>query len=226
MNSIPNDKHSRAREIGEAWRVKDWTRVDELFAEYIRHVARQCACDFCLPWKLGELRELGKYGIISAIKEQRDTELGVPLERYVEGCIDREIRTGAEAILNSKIAGKDSLPPEETIGEAYRTFSKDEWDRLIARCNKDDLKILLCYLNTNKEALTQNSEEDWPKYSRVYAAAAKRSMILRFSQGRWVATPISDPVWATVWRERSRKRTRQGLPRPSQRRSWMEMASD
>jgi hypothetical protein len=124
MNSIPNDKHSRAREIGEAWRVKDWTRVDELFAEYIRHVARQCACDFCLPWKLGELRELGKYGIISAIKEQRDTELGVPLERYVEGCIDREIRTGAEAILNSKIAGKDSLPPEETIGEAYRPFPK------------------------------------------------------------------------------------------------------
>jgi hypothetical protein len=219
MNSTPNDKHPRAHEIEEAWRAKDWTRVGELFDEYIRRAARKAACEFCLPWKLVWLRELGKRGILSAIKEQRDTELGLPLERYVEGCIDGEIRTGAEAIHKRKMAGKDSLPLEETIGEAYRTFSKDEWDRLIARCNKDDLKILLCYLNTNKEELTQNSEEDWPKYSRVYAAAAKRSMILRFSQGRWVATPISDPVWATVWRKRSRKRTRQGLPRPSQRRS-------
>jgi hypothetical protein len=69
------------------------------------------------------------------------------------------------------MAGKDSLPPEESTGEAYRTFSKDEWDRLIARCNKDDLKILLCYLNTNKEELTQYPEEDWPKYGSAYAAA-------------------------------------------------------
>ena len=154
-----------------------------------------------------------------AYRDQRDTELGLPLERYVESCIDRKIRMDAEAIHKSKMAGKDSLPPEESIGEAYRTFSKDEWDRLIARCNKDDLKILLCYLNTNNEELTQNPEEDWPKYGSAYAAAAKRSIILRFSQGRWVDNPISDHLWATVWRERSRKRTRQGLPRPSQRRS-------
>jgi hypothetical protein len=226
MNSIPNDKHSRAREIEEAWRAKDWTRVGELFDEYVRRAARKAACDFCLPWKLAGLSESGKVGIWMAYRDQRDTELGLPLERYVESCIDRKIQMDAEAIHKSKMAGKDSLPPEESIGEAYRTFSKDEWDRLIARCNKDDLKVLLSYLNTNKEELTQSSEEDWPKYSRVYAAAAKRSMILRFSQGRWVATPISDPVWATVWRERSRKRTRQGLPRPSQRRSWMEIASD
>jgi hypothetical protein len=226
MNSTPNDKHPRAHEIEEAWRAKDWTRVGELFGEYIGRAARKAACDFCLPWKLARLRELGKHGILSAVKEQRYTALGVPLKRYVEGCIDREIRTGAVAILKRKMEGIDCLPPEESIGEAYETFSNDEWERLIARCNKEDLKALLSYLKTNKEDLTQNPEEDWPKYSSVYAAAAKRSMILTFSKGEWVTTPISDPLWAAVWRERSRKRTRQGLPRPSQRRSWREMDSD
>jgi hypothetical protein len=98
MNSILNDKFSRAREIEEAWRAEDWARIGELFGEYIRHVARKAACDFCLPWKLAGLSELGKYGIMSAIKEQRDTELGLPLERYVESCIDRKIRMDAEAI--------------------------------------------------------------------------------------------------------------------------------
>jgi len=208
MNRIPNDKHSRARKIEEAWRAEDWARVGELFAEYIRHVARQYAYDFCLPWKLGELRELGKRGILNAAMERRDTELGLPLERYVEGCIYREIRTAAEAIRKRKMASIDSLPPGETVGEAYETFSKVEWERLIVRCTKEDLKALLSYLKTNEEELTQNPEDAWPKYSRVDTAAAKCSMILRFFQGEWVPTPISDPVWAAVWLQRSRKRTR------------------
>jgi len=199
--------------------------VREQFGEYIRRAARKAAYDSCIPWKLAGLREFGKHGIFTAAMEQRHTELGLPLERYVEGCIDREIRTSAEAILKKKMAGIDSLPPEESIGEAYKTFSKDEWERLIASCNKEDLKALLSYLNSNKEELTQNPEEDWSNYGSVYVAAAKRSMILRFSQGKWEMTRISDPLWAALWWERSRRRTRQGLQRPSKRRSRMEMAS-
>ncbi len=77
----------------------------------------------------------------------------------------------------------------------------------------------------NKDELTR-TPKDWMKYGGVYDAAGTRRLVLKFRQGNWVGTPISDPLWAAAWWEMSRKHTRQGLPRPSKRRSWMEMASD
>ncbi len=53
----------------------------------------------------------------------------------------------------------------------------------------------------------------------MFAAAAERSMILKYSQGKWVTTRISDPLFAALWEEvgappTSKHRTPAELHRP------------
>ena len=83
---------------------------------------------------------------------------------------------------------------------AYRVYSKDEWKDLITKLDHTDIRPLLLYLRDNKDTLTQDPGA-WLKYGAVFGAAANRSMTLLFSRGEWVATPISDPLWAALWEE-------------------------
>lgn len=169
--------------------------------------------------------------------------------------ISKELSRYATALRKRKEEDTQPLPPtelspalEKSVSAAYNAYSKDEWKRIIPKLNHADLRPLLLYLRDNKDQLTraqveqndiaetergdlsqrvsERAAEAWAKYGAVFDAAARRSMILLFSQGKWEATPISDPLWVAVWWEMSRKRTRELWPRPSKRRSWMEMASD
>jgi hypothetical protein len=67
----------------------------------------------------------------------------LPLERCVKKLHRPRVPNGRRNDKRKEgVAGKDSLQSRESIEEAYEAFSKDESERLIALCNKEDLKAL------------------------------------------------------------------------------------
>jgi hypothetical protein len=228
MGSVPN--HERSSPEGPS----NTQRKRELLTREIEAAAKAAALSRGLPWELLALCEYGwqyvaRPGVIGSWREyDRSQGQLFPHPAYIR----KELLRHAEALRERKEQGiRSSLPAElsplleKSVSAAYRAYSKDEWKDLITKLDHSDLRPLLLYLRDNKEALTPD-RDSWIKYAAVYDAAGRRSMKLLFSQGEWVSTPISDPLWAAVWWELSRRRTREGIPRPSKRRSWMEMASD
>ncbi len=194
-------------------------RKIELLRREIEAAAKAVAVDHRRPWELLALRErarqhISQPGALEAWKDH-DQSLGLsfPHQQYIRKALFRcEVST-------------PSPPSAETVGKVYAAFSSDEWKYLVADLDWSALEPLVSYLQTNEDALTQN-QETRIKYGYVFDAAVRRRLTLKLSQGKWEITRISDPLWAAVWWERSRRRARQCLQRPSKRRSGMEMASD
>ena len=56
--------------------------------------------------------------------------------------------------------------------------------------------------------------------------ARERRMVLKLSHPKAKLIGITDPFWDAHWQEKSRAKNLEGEPRPSERRSWSEMASE
>ena len=56
--------------------------------------------------------------------------------------------------------------------------------------------------------------------------ARERRMVLQLSHPKAKLIGITDPFWDAHWQEKSRARNLEGASRPSERRSWSEMASE
>jgi hypothetical protein len=135
---------------------------------------------------------------------------------------------------------------EQAVGAAYNAYSKDKWKNIIPKLDYTDLRPLLLYLRDREGELSRarlpwmevtdgssppvlEAEELYRLISESAAAvrskygvvfeAARRSMILLFSQGEWEGTRITDPFWAALWAEvgappTSRQRTPAELHKP------------
>jgi hypothetical protein len=89
-----------------------------------------------------------------------------------------------------------SPPSAESLREAYEAYSKDEWtNNLIPYLDRANLRPFLLYLQANKGELTQG-------------------------RGAWANNKASLNIAEIEGEEEVTQR----LPRPSKRRSWMEMA--
>jgi hypothetical protein len=215
-------------------------RKAELLKQAIETAAKAVAIQLRCPWQLVALREharqhVSQPSLLGAWKEHdRSSGFKFPHQAYIR------------KVLLTWSKGRPASPPsEESVREAYEAFTKEEWtNRLIPNLDRATLRPLLLYLQANKNQLTRaqvawlkdsgssNTTEReaeeldqrirklaaaaWRKYSAVYEAAAKRSMILLFSQGDWERTPISDPLWAALWEK-------VGAPRTSKHRTPAEL---
>jgi len=105
-----------------------------------------------------------------------------------------------------------------------RNLSKKQWIPLIAEFGREDLDLLRGYLDANSGELER--KPDWEKkYKGVLAHAIERNIILMLSVPNLQVTDVTSPMWAVTWHQYSRAKVLEGAPRPSKRRSWMEMAS-
>ena len=203
MGSVPN--HERSSSEGP----NITQRKTELLTQAIEAAAKAVAFGLGLPWELLALREYGRQyaarpGVLGEWRDY-DQSQGNPFPH--QAYIRKQLLKHVEVLPTRKEEGARPSPPselspslEESVGVAYRAYSKDEWKDLIAKLDHTDLRPLLLYLRDNKDALTQGRGA-WLKYGAVFGTAANRSMTLLFSRGDWEVTPISDPLWAALWEE-------------------------
>ena len=197
MGSVPNHEWPSSEDPNNT------QRKTELLNQEIEAAAKAVALGCGFPWELLALREYGRQyvarpGVLGAWREY-DRSQGHPFPHQTY--IRKELLRYAKALRARKEEGIQLSPPlEKSVSEAYRVYSKDEWKDLITKLDHTDIRPLLLYLRDNKDTLTQDPGA-WLKYGAVFGAAANRSMTLLFSRGEWVATPISDPLWAALWEE-------------------------
>ena len=215
MGSIPPSEPSK---VGELRR-----RIDEC-APQLEDAAHQEAYELRLPWEFSRLRKAGERGVLEALKERKGQVLGLPFPQAAYGEIKKATRTEAVR-LQAQREDKDeaSEPSGENIWEALETFSKQEWRDLIAEFEEQDLYPLRSYLDTHRGEIERQLGPI--KFNAVYGSAVKRRLILFLSQPGVRMTPVTDPMWAAIWVQNSKQRKMEGVPRPSKRRSWEEMAS-
>ncbi len=117
------------------------------------------------------------------------------------------------------------MPPSEgSIRDALETISKKQWISLIAEFGREDLDLLRGYLDAYRGELERKPEWE-KKYKGVLAHAIVRNIVLMLSVPNLQVTDVTGPMWAATWYQHSRAKALEGAPRPSKRRSWMEMAS-
>jgi hypothetical protein len=205
MGSIPDDQQL-------TWRIK--------------HAAKEVAVEFRLPWRLSNLQESGWDGVSQA-KHSYDQRLGLPFPRYAWRYIYAATQGEGKRMRKKEDTEGAKLPPpsERCIREALENFSKELWIPLIAEFGREDLDLLRNYLDTNRVELARSP--NWKKkYEGVLAHAIQRNIFLGLSVPNLQMTNVTGPMWAATWYQNSRAKNLEGAPRPSKRRSWMEMASD
>ena len=201
------------------------TPKDEQLEGWIEAAARRVACDLRLPWKLRELREHGRRGVAKAFKDPgRGSGLSFP--QQIQRHISEEVRKGGKSMRGQEEAqgGKRQLPTAERIKDALKTFSVEEWKDLIAEFEYKEVRKLGSYFKTPREEHEHGPERK--KYERVDIFARERRMVLELSHPKAKLIGITDPFWDAHWQEKSRAKNLEGAPRPSERRSWSEMASE
>lgn len=199
---------------------------DKQLARRVEVAAKEIAVQFRLWWRLSDLRMHGWNGVREA-KTKHDERLSTPFPRFALRYINEETRRGADKIMRTQKDTKPANrtpPSEERIRDALETFSILEWVPLIAEFGREDLDLLSHYLLTNRGELERSP--DWEKkYKGLTAHAIQRNIDLLLSHPNLRVTNVTGPMWAEVWRQYSRAKNLEGAPRPSKRRSWMEMAS-
>jgi len=120
--------------------------------------------------------------------------------------------------------GKRQLPTDERIKDALKTFSVEEWKDFIAEFEYKEVRKLGSFLKAHREEHEHASERK--KYESVDIFARERRMVLQLSHPKAKLIAITDPFWDAHWQEKSRTKNLEGAPRPSERRSWSEMASE
>lgn len=153
--------------------------------------------------------------------------MGTSFPRYALRYINEETRRGGKIVRaaeDAKTANK-TPPSEERVRDAVEAFSILEWVPLIAEFGREDLDPLSGYLGTHRGELERSPHWE-KKYKSLIAHTIQRYRELLLSHPNLQVTNVTGPMWAAVWHQVSRTKAREGAPRPSKRRSWMEMASD
>jgi hypothetical protein len=213
MGRIPSSEPPKASELRR--------RIDEC-APQLKDAAHQEAYEFRFPWELSRLREAGKRGVLKASKEQKDETLGLPFPQAASGEIKKATRAAAIRLRAQREGGDEPFQPtEEDIREALEVFSRQEWRNLIAGFERQDLAPLRSYLDAHRGEL-----ERWlgrPKFTAVYVSAVRRGLLLFLDQPGLKITPVTDPMWAVIFRQFARQLKMKGGPRPSKKRTADEM---
>jgi hypothetical protein len=193
---------------------------------------RRVAGELRLPFGLEALRKHAERGVANA-RQTYDAKSGqeswlqyVRRHIYValaQGGLEEEAR-----------AGERSVPKGEHIREALAAFSEPKippknwewnWEHLLKGCGYEEVKALGDYLDANKNELERSLGKRALQHIEVCARERRISLKLRNSlPADWV-NPMG-PQWAEDWRQHSRAKNLQRAPRPTTRRSWMEMVSD
>jgi hypothetical protein len=191
---------------------------------WIEDAARRVAVDLGLPWKLRELREHGLRDVDKALRSGQKSGLSFP--QQIQRHINEEVRKGGKSMRGQEKAqgGKWRLPANERIKDALKTFSVEEWKGLIAEFGYKEARKLGSYLKAHREEHEYSPERK--KYVSVDVFARERRMVLELSHPKAKLIGITDPYWDAHWQEKSRAKNQEGAPRPSERRSWSEMASE
>lgn len=218
MESVPPSEPSKVSELRR--------RIDEC-APQLKAAAQQEAYEFRIPWELSRLRKDGERGVLEALKAQKERAIGLPFPQAASGEIKKATRAAAERLRARRNNGEEAPPPtEEDVREALETFSKQEWRDLIAEFEEQDLTPLRSYLDAHTEEV--GNQLGRTKFLAVFGSAVSRSIFLRarlLSRLGARMIPVTYPMWAATWAQNSRQRKMEGVPRPSRRRSWEEMAS-
>jgi hypothetical protein len=201
------------------------TPKKEQLEGWIEDAARRVAFDLGLPWKLRELREHGRRGVANALNGPSRGS-GLPFPQQIQRHITEEVRKGGKSMRAQAQAqgGKRQLPTDERIKDALKTFSVEEWKDFIAEFEYKEVRKLGSFLKAHREEHEHAPERK--KYVSVDIFARERRMVLQLSHPKAKLIAITDPFWDAHWQEKSRARNLEGAPRPSERRSWSEMASE
>ncbi|MCA1731474.1 MAG: hypothetical protein LC751_19365 [Actinobacteria bacterium] len=151
---------------------------------------------------------------------------GLPFPQYAWRYIFDATQRGGKIMRAKEDAKSAKRTPssEECIRDALETFSKKQWIPLIAEFEREDLDPLRDYLDANRAEFERGPS--WKKkYEGVLARTIERNIVLVLGTPNLQVTYVTDPMWAATWHQHSRIKALEGAPRPSRRRSWMEMGS-
>jgi hypothetical protein len=192
-------------------------------SEIARDVADAVAFESGRPWRVEDLRKKALEACRTA--ESSAASLGLPDERASElqrRLISKQVMKAAK--------GMDALPPNqekptsEQIETALEAFSIERWITLIEGIDQTSTAALLAHIRREPDELKQRFGAR--KVGRIEERASLRENVLWVENNRSTLVPISDPYWASEWREQARQANRVGKGHTATGRSIAELSSD
>jgi hypothetical protein len=192
-------------------------------SEIARDVANAVAFESGRPWRVEDLRKKAREACRTA--ESSAAGLGLPNEQAsarMRGLIYKQVFNAAK--------GMDALPPREEepaperIEAALRTFTVEQWRILLEGFGQVDVEALLSFIRQDADGLKQRLGA-W-KVGCIEERAIMRDTDLWLEDNRSKLVAITDPYWASEWREQARQANRVGKGHTATGRSIAELSSD
>jgi hypothetical protein len=186
-------------------------------------IARDVAFESGRPWRVEDLRKKAREACRTA--ESSAASLALPDEQasaLMRRLIYKQVFKAAK--------GMDALPPgeekpaPERIEAALGTFTVEQWRILLEGFGQVDVEALLSFIRQDADALKQKLGAR--KIGRVEERAIMRDIDHWLKEDRDRLEPITDPYWASEWREQARQANRVRKGRIATGRSIAELSSD
>jgi hypothetical protein len=105
---------------------KDTPKRTEDLRRMLASAAREVAFELRLPWNVRELYKAGEEAAAAALKEQRDSTLGLSWEEFLRLRISQEVWEVGKSI-QARVDSEKAPPSEEEIEAALATFTAKQW---------------------------------------------------------------------------------------------------
>lgn len=185
----------------------------------VEGTAKRVAFQLALPWHLDELKTAALCG---AQKTKHDPRLGRSRTEQVQSSMDHAAEREGGRLRQARNDGTLDGPTAKQIADALRTFTPEQWQYLVPRFEKADLEVLLMKMRDSVEDL--RLEWGQRRYANLYVAAMHHKVHLMLKTTKLI--PVSDVFWAAVWRSFAHDLKKQGIVKPSVKRTADEMGSD
>jgi hypothetical protein len=191
-------------------------------SEIARAVADAVAFESGRPWRVEDLRK--KALEVCRTAESSTASLGLPDEQasaLMRRLIYKQVFKAAK--------GMDALPPgqekpaPERIEAAIGTFTVEQWRILLEGFGQVDVEALLSFIQ-DADGLKQRLGAR--KVGCIEERAYMRDTNLWLERDRSKLVAITDPYWASEWREQASQANRVGKGHTATGRSIAELSSD